>query len=111
LAVIYSALIWQDHAVPSDDTHFIDLPSDVVTIIRDMDVFLAGVGGGAFSVWDDALCTFWSVQSPEGGTGVWEHWSGRQVFPPGGRLYFKPSLLDPLGTADLRISGYRLTPP
>lgn len=112
MAQVYSTLFVDAHGVDTDTAAEFTFPTgDYIYIVRCMDVFLAGEGGGAFSVYDDAGATFWSVTSAEGGTGFWEHWEGRQVFLPGGQILFKPSTIDPFGHGDWRVSGYTLNAP
>ena len=111
MATVYSRLLFRAHAVDTDTVAVYTFPAGYLYVVRDMDVFLAGEGGGAFSVYDGASCTFWSVTAPEGGTGFWEHWSGRQVFEAGDSVSFAPSTIDPFGHGDIRVSGYALTLP
>lgn len=108
---IYSELIAQQHGGAGATEYFQLLDPAYVWVIRDMDVFIAGVGGGAVDVFDEAGATFWFVEEATPSSGVWLSWRGRQVFEPGSSLHWKFTVLDPFGHGDIRVSGYRLTPP
>lgn len=111
MAGVYSQVFMDLHGVGSGDIEQITFePEGFVWVVRDIDVFLAGVGGGEFNVFDDAGATFFAAQVADV-TGSWQQWHGRQVFNAGNQINFEPQLIDPLGHADIRISGYRLTLP
>ena len=106
---VYSKVFMDLHGVGSGDIEVITFePDGYVWVVRCIDVFLAGVGGGEFNVYDDAGATFFAAQVPDA-SGSWQQWRGRQVFNPGNQISFEPQLLDPLGHADIRISGYQLS--
>ena len=107
---IYSRRIVSQHGLGSGVTFEIPLDPTVVWVVRDMDAFIAGAGGGAVQVNDDHSTTFWEDEQHPPDVGVWMQWHGRQVFEPVASLYVTFTVLDPLGHGDIRISGYALTP-
>jgi hypothetical protein len=107
---IYSKLIVSAPGLAVDSITAFPLDPVNTTVIHTMDAFLAGLGGGYVQAWDTISTTFWYVAEASDSTGLWLQWRGRQVFDPGGTLYFKGSVLDPLGHMDFRASGYVLTP-
>lgn len=92
-------------------TYSIPLDAGFVWVITCMDVFIAGVGGGAIQVNDSNKATFWYVAVPSDSTGDWEPWRGNQAFVGPDFIEATATVFDPLGHADLRISGYQLTLP
>lgn len=111
MAAIYSVCFVRAHPVDTDTAITFVFPPGFVYVVRQMDVFLAGVGGGEFGVADDAGCTFWSVTSAEAGTGFWEQWKGRQIFQAGWSMTFSCHTIDPFGHGDWRVSGYQFPVP
>jgi hypothetical protein len=84
---------------------------DYTYVLRDMDVFLAGEGGGGFTVHDSYGGTIWAVNEVNPFPGLWQQWTGREVYAPGDILYFGCDTADPLGHGDWSASGYALTGP
>lgn len=111
MASIYSRCLVRAHALASGTAYEFPFAEGATYIIRDMDAFLPGIGGGSVQVYDDALCTFWSDQQESASSGIWLQWRGRQVFEGGQSIFVE---IENLGATsaeggDIRISGYVLS--
>jgi hypothetical protein len=95
--------------VPNGTVIEYDFPAGLYTfVLRRIDVFLAGIGGGAVQAYDNYDSTFWSDTQPSPDDGFWFNWDGRQVFAPGDKLFLTADNLSS-DTSDFRASGYALT--
>lgn len=108
---VYSELIASQHEADGQVEYIVELDPAYIWVVRDIDAFIAGVGGGAIDVFDGNGVTFWQDEQASITTGLWMYWRGRQVFPPGSSLHWIFTVLDPFGHGDIRFSGYRLSPP
>lgn len=110
---IYSALLFEGHDLSSHTP--VTLESGFVYVVRDIDVFFPGPAGSATAqvVAASSGGTFFQCEAiPVPLQGVWRNWRGRQVFVPQVGVPTLEILTDtPIGGADVRISGWKLTPP
>jgi hypothetical protein len=113
MAQLYSVLIFEGHNLPSHQT--VTLDPSYVWIVRDIDVFFPGADTEAqCSVIASVVgATFFQVAEPVvDNPGFWVPWRGRQVFqPPATGPTLEIISGGVLNGSDVRISGYRLTPP
>lgn len=113
MADVYSVLIFEGHDLGGN--YDITLDPFYVWIVRDIDVFFPGPGGLSnvqvtAAVVGATFAAFQETSIPP--AGLWSGWRGRQVFvPPSSGPTLSVEASAPLGGPDVRISGYRLTPP
>lgn len=110
---IYSALIFQGHDLATEQLVFLD--ASFVWVMRDIDVFLPGPAADTGVAVVDAhsngtIFQFQQLAVPP--AGIWGQWRGRQVFQP---IDAEATLVirsdGTSGGVDVRISGWKLTPP
>lgn len=110
---IYSALIFEGHDL--GDLTPVLLEEGFVYVIRSMDAFAPGPNDFAHvNVIAAAVsATFWVADfgEVENTYGASRTWVGRQVFVPNGEIDILIESSSALGGCDLRISGWKLTPP
>lgn len=113
MANLYSVLIWEGHDLGGN--YQIELSPLYVWVVRDITFFFPGPQAFASMQVTAALvgCTiFSSAQATVPPAGISDHWDGRQVFvPPETGPTLSVEVTTPGGGGDVRISGYRLTPP
>lgn len=113
MANVYSELIAELHDIGGPTPVVLD--PTYIWVVRDICIYFPSPNTlcNAQIVAYSTSCTFYSVTDNDVGNGGDSfHWEGRQVFVPPADL---PTLVvkasTALGGADVRISGYRLTPP
>lgn len=99
------------HEMNPEVAYSIPLAGSFTFVILTMDCFIAGVGGGAIQVNDSNDATFWYNAQGSDTAGVWMQWTGHQAFIGTDFIVATATVVDPLGHADLRITGYQLTNP
>lgn len=105
---VYSVAFLSVHNVPNGTVVEYDFPAgDWTFVLRRIDAFLSGIGGGAVQAFDNYDSTFWSDTQPSPDDGFWFNWDGRQVFAPGDKLFLTADNLSG-AHADFRASGYAL---
>ena len=112
--MIYSRVIFKHHSIPTGTVVEFPLPESAVYVVRDMDAFIPGIGGGAIQVYDADDITFWSDSQASGTNGVWFQWRGRQVIQGPSSVFVTGvalGVIDPSDGPDIRASGYILTTP
>lgn len=113
MSTIYSALIAELHDLGDVTPVFFE--AGFVYVIRSMDAFAPGPNAFAHVnvIANASSSTFWVADfgTVEESWGASLHWEGRQVFVPNGEIDLLVESSTALGGCDLRISGFKLTPP
>lgn len=109
---LYSALIFEGHAIPNTVDIYLD--ASFLWIVRDIDVFFPGADVQAHCsiIAASVGATFFSAAQPiVNNPGFWAEWRGRQVFQPTtGNATIRITNGAEFNAPDVRISGYRLSP-
>lgn len=110
---LYSVLIFEGHAIPQ--VQDVTLDPTFLWVVRDIDVFFPGADFQAHInvMAASTLTTFFSSAQPiVNNPGFWAEWRGRQVFqPPSTGPTLRITNGAEFNAPDVRISGYRLSPP
>lgn len=112
MARIYSTVFVDSHGTGTGVVLEYDFSGADVFVVRDVASFCGQATGLAqFQIYDAAGATWMYDEVETASIGCYTHWTGRQVFYPGDKLFLTGQAASIVPALfDWRVSGYTLSP-